>query len=294
MSNKGSFKVKEKNIKKSSLKFTNNYYYKYKKINNLGKVDYNKTFDYSFRLFFFYKIINFLNKFNIKKNFFLKIMFNHFNFLWIIFLQLKNINYFYYLVKNTLQKYRSLYINNNFFFKNLYITNSYINFYNIKTSSVLDFKYSELKYFHRLNLKFKQNDLNLTQVFYKKIVEFKQSNFENSNFIINFLRIQRRYNKRRYSKVRVTSRPSFFAGISLSSIFLGLLWGGSIKSTDWLTTFIIEVDINLFIFILINYFIFRVWKLNYLNFIRKKNKIKTINIIHKMFIFKIFLTNAWK
>lgn len=59
----------------------------------------------------------------------------------------------------------------------------------------------------------------------------KQNNYMNI-FIINYLRVQRRYNKRRYSKVRIYSRPSFFAGICLGSIFISCFWGGTIKSVD--------------------------------------------------------------
>ena len=48
-------------------------------------------------------------------------------------------------------------------------------------------------------------------------------------YTIHFIRVQRRYNKRRYSKVRLQSRPSFFAGISLGSLFISCFWGGTIK-----------------------------------------------------------------
>jgi len=63
-------------------------------------------------------------------------------------------------------------------------------------------------------------------------------------FVINFLRVQRRYNKRRYSKVRVYSRPSFFAGISLGSIFISCFWGGTIKSVDWIVALPVVINMN--------------------------------------------------
>ncbi len=47
------------------------------------------------------------------------------------------------------------------------------------------------------------------------------NDFGENFFTIHFIRTQRRYNKRRYSRVRAFSRPSFFAGISLSSMFVG-------------------------------------------------------------------------
>lgn len=74
-----------------------------------------------------------------------------------------------------------------------------------------------------------------------------------SLYTMHFLRVQRRYNKRRYSKVRVYSRPSFFGGICLGSIFISCFWGGTIKSVDWYITTPIVVDMNLallFIFLL--------------------------------------------
>jgi hypothetical protein len=53
-----------------------------------------------------------------------------------------------------------------------------------------------------------------------------------TKFSIHFLRVQRRYNKRRYSRVRAFSRPPFFAGISLSTAFLACFWGGTMKGVD--------------------------------------------------------------
>jgi len=54
----------------------------------------------------------------------------------------------------------------------------------------------------------------------------------NSTASIFFLRHQRRYNKRRYSRVRATSRAPFFAGMSFSAILAGMFWGGAHKSVD--------------------------------------------------------------
>lgn len=52
------------------------------------------------------------------------------------------------------------------------------------------------------------------------------------NSSIFFIRNQRRYNKRRYSRVRAFSRPSFFAGSALSTLLVAMFFGGSIKSVD--------------------------------------------------------------
>lgn len=192
-------------------------------------------------------------------------------------------------------KYKNLFFSSNleiFLKNNSNSFSNFLNFLNINFNTQKKITLNNLKittFFLKKNLN-KLNLLNNIQI--KGNLNFFKKNFENSKFVINFLRVQRRYNKRRYSKVRTTSRPSFFSVISLSSIFLGLLWGGSIKGVDWLTSWIIIIDINFFLFSIFFYLIFRIWRLKFFNiFLRKKNKIKIINSIHNMFIFKIFLKN---
>jgi hypothetical protein len=79
-------------------------------------------------------------------------------------------------------------------------------------------KYEEIN-FEEINFKQKiiNNSLN------NKININQRESYGLNLFTIHFIRVQRRYNKRRYSKVRAYSKPSFFAGITLSSIFSGLL-----------------------------------------------------------------------
>jgi hypothetical protein len=73
-----------------------------------------------------------------------------------------------------------------------------------------------------------------------------------------------------------------------------LLYGGTIKGVDWLTSWILKIDINLVIFLFISYFIFRIWKLIYFNTIMKnKNKIKIINSLQNMFIFNFWTKNKF-
>ena len=43
-----------------------------------------------------------------------------------------------------------------------------------------------------------------------------------SNTNIHFIRTQRRYNKRRYARVRAVSRPSFWAGMTISTTAIGM------------------------------------------------------------------------
>ena len=106
-----------------------------------------------------------------------------------------------------------------------------------------------------------------------------------NSFIVHFIRNQRCYNKRRYSKVRLYSRPSFFAGICLGSVFIDCFWGGTIKSVDWQTTANIFVNMDLclsfiFFFIICRLF-FIEFSLNLLKFFGKFRLftfLKTINI----------------
>lgn len=74
----------------------------------------------------------------------------------------------------------------------------------------------------------------------------KSSGFDYSlnMFTIHFLRVQRRYNKRRYSKVRLYSRPSFFGGVCLGGFFINCFWGGTMKSVDWYVTIPVIIDMN--------------------------------------------------
>lgn len=289
---------------KNNFEKYKNHFFK-KKINfsykNLRFFKHNKNkkivcINYSFRIFFFFKLNEFLKKNNFNKSQFLSIMLTNYKFMWYIFLQTKNLIFYYYLISLSIKKYKLMFFIKNYKISSLNILNCYLNFFNIKKNINYTFNFYEINNF---KIFLKQNLplyilKNSNQLFLNSILDFKNKNFEQSKFIINFLRIQRRYNKRRYSKVRVVSRPSFFSGISLSSIFLGLLWGGTIKSVDWITAYIVVVDINLIIFIIIFYFIFRLWRLNYLNFLRKKNKIKSINIIQNMFTFNYSINNDWK
>lgn len=276
-------------LKMNELNYKNFYYLS--NVNNKKKILYN----YSFRIFAFFKLNEYLKINNFKKKNFLNILFLNYSLLWNFFLQTKNPQLYYYLIKLVSIKYKNLFFSTNldiFFKNNSGSFSNFLNFFNINFNSKKKITLNNLKtinFFIEKNLK----NLNyVNQIFLENNVTFFQKNFGNSKFVVNFLRVQRRYNKRRYSKVRATSRPSFFAGISLSSIFLGLLWGGSIKGVDWLTSWIVVIDINFFLFSIFFYFIFRIWRLFYLNtFTRKKNKIKIINSLHNMFIFKIFLKN---
>lgn len=261
-----------------------------------------KTFKlYVFRMFVFFKLVHFIQrkKLNLKR--FLSIVFTYYSFFWYFFIKFKDIRVYLTMVRFSFRKYKSVYYPRRYYRKPFYgkvffrnytvLPSSYLNFFKIEKSSIKKInekKITELYLFLKNTYRWK--DYRLDQPKYQSILKFKKNDYGYSKMKLNFLRVQRRYNKRRYSKVRSVSRTSFFAGISLSSILLGLLWGGSIKNVDWLTSWIVVININSFIFILFSYFIFRIWSLNNLNiFIRKKNKIRVVNSLHKMFMFKFFV-----
>lgn len=74
---------------------------------------------------------------------------------------------------------------------------------------------------------------------------------------LHLIRTQRRYNKRRYARVRAVSRPSFWFGSLLGSIGLGLFWGATMQLTDWITVQLVIVDINALLLFLYIYLIWR-------------------------------------
>ena len=88
--------------------------------------------------------------------------------------------------------------------------------------------------------------------------QFKVSKHSNTSYIkdvydIHFIRMSKRYNKRRYSKVRAISRPPFWFGNLVSCICIGMFWGACANGIDWSITQPIIVDINMIIIFL--YFI---------------------------------------
>lgn len=260
----------------------------------------------------FYKLNFFLNKLNINKSIFFNILLVYFKNIYNLYLRLFNINLYYNLLKLILVKYINIFelidiknnnncvLNNNFvFYPNSILINVNKKLLNNCTYSLKNV-YNFEKFMHKKLLRLKsknslnqeKNELNLHLKNKYFVSTLLNNNYHNSKFKLNFLRVQRRYNKRRYSKVRVSSRNSFLAGISLSSVFLAILWGGSIKKVDWLTSKLIVIDVNLVIITFILYFIYRTIINFYPTlFIRKKNKIKILNTIQNLFILNIWLNN---
>lgn len=78
---------------------------------------------------------------------------------------------------------------------------------------------------------------------------------------VHFIRTQRRYNKRRYARVRAVSRPSFWSGMMLSTVATGAFWGSTIQMTDWLTTGPINPDPSLILLLGTIVLIRKIWRL---------------------------------
>ncbi len=270
-----------------------------------------KFIKYYIKLSVFYKLNLYLNYLNVNKSLFFYITFNYYKIIYNLNLNALNLEMYYNFLNVILTNYNQFLniqhhelaynqiFNNNF---NFYPNSVLINI-NFKLSREMNYYpfyiYNFEKYLFKKLLILKKNYLNeiydeikVKSKYYFDMLVKNDYSYQNSKFKLNFLRIQRRYNKRRYSKVRISSRNSFFSGISLSSIFLAILWGGSIKKTDWLTSKIIIIDINLIIFIFILYFLYRLYIIfNPSIFIRKKNKIKILNTIQNLFILNIWFNN---
>lgn len=108
-------------------------------------------------------------------------------------------------------------------------------------------------------------------------------------FLLHFLRVQRRYNKRRYAKSRLYSRPSFFAGVCLSSVVISSFWGGTIKSVDWLSVLPVVININyvLYTLLFLSFFKFFQLSLNII-FLNSSNKFKTYYFLNILFLKRLF------
>lgn len=276
---------------KSSIKYKGIFYYGY----NL-KSKKSPCVLYNQRIHCFLQLTIFLQKHFFFKRVFLNIMFKYYSSFWYLYLYNPHDDVLYNkIIKMTYEKYfNTTYKSNSrvlFWNYNSNVSN-YLNFYNANRSlkniiQLEDMKTLSNKMYNQAKVQKNHKFwFDKKSKFFKKHWFFK-NDFKKSDFTINFLRVQRRYNKRRYSRVRAYSRAPFFSGISLSSIILANFWGGTIKSVDWVTSWIINLDINLVLFIIIFYLFYRIWRLKYFSSsIRNKQKIKISSIIHKLFIIK--------
>lgn len=218
-----------------------------------------KDYIFSFKFFQFFRQLNF----DFRIIYYL--LDSKYRYLWdIISLSNKKDLYYQFLIKIIIE-YKKLWklFNNS---KSLIYPSNYLTSFSSKhtNSSLLEQSFSVKKMFflqkkiHKTNKKLKSYIYTLPHIskFQKLWLRTSGYDYSLNLYTIHFLRVQRRYNKRRYSKVRVYSRPSFFGGICLGSLFISCFWGGTIKSVDWYITTPIVVDMNLvLLFIVILTFI---------------------------------------
>lgn len=175
--------------------------------------------------------------------------------------------------------------------------------YTIKCTSELRLSYRKLgtyKFWYKAISKKEHKKNSYRQLNISFLGEVKElSNFDNLNYsnnlmLLNFLRVQRRYNKRRYSKVRAYSRPSFFAGISLCNLFLAGFWGGTYKGVDWQSTFLVNVDINFVLLAILLYLINKIIRFSYWsNFLAIWSRAKFSYSIDKMLNLHLLRRLRW-
>lgn len=169
------------------------------------------------------------------------------------------------LLKNIFIEYKKL--------KNYYSNHCFINADIFFSSSVIIINYDSSIFLNSSNW--------LTKNVNKLSVKFP--------FLLHFLRVQRRYNKRRYAKSRLYSRPSFFAGVCLSSVVISSFWGGTIKSVDWLSVLPVVVNINYILYTLLFLAFFKFFQLS-LNiiFLNSSNKFKIYYFLNILFFKSLF------
>jgi len=178
------------------------------------------------RSYYFYKLTEFFQKHVLFGNQAVRVMYRHYRYYWSLFVASHDYSFYYKLIKLTLKRfdvitYVPLYSQTtpiNLLSPNHFLVDNELNssapeknlgrqFHRIRWA------YSKTRYVEPFPL---TRPLELTG----EGVLTKYLDFGKNTYTIHFLRVQRRYNKRRYSKVRAISRPSFFAGISLSSILV--------------------------------------------------------------------------
>lgn len=209
---------------------------------------------------FLVKFFKFFKRYNFDFKIIYYLLDSNYTYLWDIILLSNKKKYYYQFLINIIKEYTKLwrFFNNS---KSLVFPSNYlVNFSSRYTSnSLLEQSFSKDKIF-LLQKKTNKSHNKLKNLRSYAYAELHTSNFQKTwlesfgldysttMYTVHFLRVQRRYNKRRYSKVRVYSRPSFFGGICLGSTFISCFWGGTIKSVDWYTTMPIVVNMNLLLF----------------------------------------------
>lgn len=97
------------------------------------------------------------------------------------------------------------------------------------------------------------------------------------------IRVQRRYNKRRYSRARPVSRPSFWAGASFCSLSIGMFWSATMENLDWVSSQLMIVPMTGALLILGAYILSRwSWVIGSANYLRGRDLVKIQRLWKKM------------
>lgn len=133
--------------------------------------------------------------------------------------------------------------------------------YYIALASIVNIYPSSLVYYNHL--------VNIYEVaWYNSFFLYKKSSINSYTTVINnatnyfnihFIRLQKHYNKRRYLRVRVISRPSFWSGMLLSTISLGMFWSSSCEFIDWFTTQLLLINMEYILLLIYLLIIFRAY-----------------------------------
>lgn len=209
----------EISVSEKTIKYKNIYFYVNFKNNKTLALKYSLRFFYFIKLCDFFKILNY-------NLIILLRLFNRYykHTLWAIFLQNYNLQIFYLIVKKLIHLYNSYnFSTENFTTHNTELSSINFLFFNDFKNTSFFMNYNKI--YSNLNLMLIQNIKGDNFKDCEKLdkafsIFFYNFNYGEIYYTIHFLRVQRRYNKRRYSRVRAVSRPSFFAGISLSSILI--------------------------------------------------------------------------
>lgn len=244
---------------------------------------------YLCRLGLFIRLCKFFKGFYLSYQILLRVFYSRFYNIWLLFVFSGKRSLYYFILKNTIKLYKKLFLSRNKIKTITYLVQP--NHFLID----LPLHATGRNLINPLLLKQAGDITKLNSYRHKKIINNLTINdFGNNFFSIHFIRTQRRYNKRRYSRVRAFSRPSFFAGISLSSMFIGSFWNGTIKNVDWLTAWPVVIDVNVILFVLLSYAFFRLYRVYYITiFVRKRGKIKIVNALNRIFT-TISLKNIFK
>lgn len=207
--------IKSKDVKKSVNYLNISNEILYFSVDNATGSHFTPT-NYLLRLSLFIKICKFFKNSRLNYQTLLKIFYSRFYNIWLLFVFSGKRNLYYFILKNTIKLYKSLFLNK----RNLKTITSLVQ----PNHFLIDLPLSATgrNVIKMSSIKQLNNPLKTASYRHKKIINNLTINDFGGNFFsIHFIRTQRRYNKRRYSRVRAFSRPSFFAGISLSSMFVG-------------------------------------------------------------------------